>query len=287
MREPVAHATADEASYALLDAARGRRIERFGRYVVDRPSGASPAWEPLHADLPDADLVFERTDAGGRWTRGGDVQPWHVTLHGLTLELRPAAGGQVGVFPEHASLWPWLDEAVRAAADRLGRRPAILSLFGYTGGASLAMARAGAEVAHVDASRPAVAWARANAARSGLADAPIRWLVDGAAAFVARERRRNRRYDGVVLDPPSYGHAPGGRDWRIATDLPPLLADVTAIVPEPAVILLTTHSLGWDERRLTTLVGTALGVDAEAGPLELHATSGRVLELGAFARFAS
>lgn len=277
----------DDGDYELLDAAEGRRVERFGPYVTDRPSGAAPGWEALSPDLPPANLVFERTDTGGSWVRGGDLPPWLVRHEGLTLELRPAAGGQVGLFPEHAARWPWLVDAVTGTESRLDQAPVVLSLFAYTGGATLALARAGASVVHVDASRPAVAWARTNAAHSGLADASIRWLVEDAAAFVGRERRRGRRYDGVVLDPPSYGHGAGGRAWRIATDLPPLLDDLAAIVPEPALLLLTAHTLGWDAARLGRLLGRAFAVDAEGGALELQSRTGRTLRLGAYAAWTA
>jgi 23S rRNA (cytosine1962-C5)-methyltransferase len=206
-----------------------------------------------------------------------------VRAAGLTLECRAAAGGQVGVFAEHAATWAWLDREVRATAGRLDRPPEVLSLFAYTGGASLACALAGARVAHVDASRPAVAWARRNAELSGLADRPIRWLVDDARTFVRRERRRGRRYDGVVLDPPTYGHGAGA--WHIETALEPLLEDVAALVgPRPGLVLLSAHTPGYDGERLATLVREHLGVDAGGASLELVARTGNVLTLGSWAR---
>ena len=171
--------------------------------------------------------------AKGAWIRGAAADPWPVRVGGLILECRPAAGGQVGIFPEHAATWDWLDRAVREAAGSLGRPPEVLSLFAYTGGATLACARAGARVAHVDASRPAVAWARRNAELSGLSEAPVRWLVDDVRALVRRERRRGRRYDGIVLDPPTYGHGAGA--WEIEEHLPDLLDDLAALVRAAAV----------------------------------------------------
>ena len=159
-----------------------------------------------------------------------------------TLECRPAAGGQVGVFAEHAGTWAWLDHVIRASAGHLGRPLEVLSLFAYTGGATLACAAAGARVAHVDSSQPAVAWARRNAELSGLAEAPVRWLVEDARAFVRRERRRGRHYDGVILDPPTYGHGTGA--WQIDEHLEPLLEDLAALLgPRPAFALLErTHA---------------------------------------------
>jgi 23S rRNA (cytosine1962-C5)-methyltransferase len=264
----------------LLDCGDGRRLERFGVLTVDRPAPMAT----MRPVLPDrdwqrADLVYGR----GRWRSGFDHGPWPVRVAGLVLECRPASGGQVGVFPEHAATWAWIEESARAAGDALGRPAEILSLFGYTGGATLACARAGARVAHVDASRPAVAWARRNADLSGLTDRPVRWLVDDARAFVRRERRRGRRYDGVVLDPPSYGHGSGA--WRIEDDLPPLLDDLAALVgPRPRLVVLSAHTPGFDGERLATLVRERLGVPAAAGALALRARSGTELHLGGWAR---
>ncbi len=219
----------------------------------------------------------------GGWIRGGDHEPWPVRTEGLTLECRPAAGGQVGIFPEHVPTWSWLDAAVRRAADTQGRSPEVLSLFAYTGGASLACARAGARVAHVDASRPAVAWARRNAQLSGLVDHPVRWLVDDARAFVRRERRRGRHYDGVLLDPPTYGHGNGA--WQIASDLEPLLEDLAALLgPRPTLVLLSAHTPGFDGPRLSGLLREHLAVDARDADLELVAGTGNVLRLGSWAR---
>ncbi len=263
----------------LIDCGDGRRLERFGGVTVDRP--APGATQPRR--LPEADWARPTLKwARGAWVRGAAIDPWPVQVGGLTLECRPAAGGQVGVFPEHAATWGLLDAAVRATAEALGHEPEVLSLFGYTGGATLACASAGARVAHVDASRPAVAWARHNAVMSGLDGAPVRWLADDARAFVRRERRRGRRYDGVVLDPPSYGHGNGA--WQIEDDLPPLLEDLAALCgPRPAFVLLSAHTPGFDGERLAAMVREAFGIRADGAPLALAARSGSRLELGAWA----
>jgi 23S rRNA (cytosine1962-C5)-methyltransferase len=265
----------------LLDCGDGRRLERFASVVVDRPApGATmPPAAPRNA-WQEADLRFGRDG----WSRGAAHGPWAVRLAGLTLECRPAAGGQVGVFPEHAATWAWLDVETRRAADALGRPPEVLSLFAYTGGATLACARAGARVAHVDASRPAVAWARRNAELSGLVDRPVRWLVDDARAFARRERRRGRRYDGLILDPPTYGHGTGA--WQIEEHLPPLLDDLAALAgPRPAFVLLSAHTPTFGPDRLAALLREHLGVDAAGEALALRARSGNVLRLGAWARW--
>jgi 23S rRNA (cytosine1962-C5)-methyltransferase len=196
------------------------------------------------------------------------------------------------VYPEHASNLAWLASRVaeRDGANRNDGQPAVLNLFAHTGLATLAAARAGAAVAHVDAARSAVAWARRNAALSGLAAHPIRWLVDDAAAFVAREARRGRRYDGFVLDPPSFGHA-GRRTWVLADELADLLAACRAIAADDAFVLLTAHSTGLDGHDLRQALrfsfAFAPGAAIEVAPQELEATSGARLELGWAARLGS
>lgn len=263
----------------LLDCGDGRRLERFGSVVVERPA---PGAE-MPRRLSDADWARPTLRwAKGGWVRGAAADPWPIHAAGLTLECRPAAGGQVGVFAEHAGTWSWLAQATAASAGALGRAPEVLSLFAYTGGATLACAKAGANVVHVDASRPAVTWARRNAELSGLADAPVRWLPEDARAFVRRERRRGRRYDGLVLDPPTYGHGDGA--WQLLEDLPALLEDLAAICgPRPSFVVLSAHTLGFDGERLAALLREYFGVAADGAPLALDSRSGNRLELGAWA----
>jgi 23S rRNA (cytosine1962-C5)-methyltransferase len=262
----------------LIDCGDGRRLERFGRHVVDR--SAPPATDAMRD--PQAWARADLRWAKGGWAKGATTPPWTVRVGPLVLECRPAAGGQVGVFPEHAATWAWLDHEVRRSSDHAGQQLEVLSLFGYTGGASLACAAAGARVVHVDASKPAVAWARRNAELSGLADMPVRWIVDDARAFVRRERRRGRHYDGVVLDPPSYGHGTGA--WEIERDLEPLLEDVAALLgPKPAFAVLSAHTQGYDGELLAALVRSHLSVAADGEALTLRARSGATLPLGAWA----
>ncbi len=272
--------------YELIDFGGGGRLERFGDRVVDRPHpaalGSRSEIDPWRA----AHLRFDR-DRG--WTGPAiDDGAWAFEHDGLILELRPTEAGQVGLFPEHLDMLGWLRARVgeRAAA---GRPIALLHLFAYTGLATLAMAAAGAEVTHVDASRPTVAWARRNAELSGVADRPIRWLVDDAVAFTQREARRGRQYAGIVLDPPSYGHGPGARPWRLEDDLPPLLTACAAVIEADGFVLLTAHTPGVDGGRLSQLLDRGLGRPrgvVEAGELAVSARDGRPLELGAFVRRA-
>lgn len=264
------------ATVELIDAGDGRRLERFGERVVDRPAAA--ATEPRSAlhEWPTADLRF---DVGGGWSGTVPIEPWTAALEGLTLELRPMSSGGVGLFPEQRANLPWVEGHVAARLSD-GERPAVLNLFAHTGLLTLAAARAGASVVHVDASRPAVAWARHNAALSELADRPIRWLVDDGVAFVAREARRGRRYGGLILDPPSFGRA-GARRWRLLDDLPDLLGACARIVSDDAFVLLTAHTIGVAGAQLADLAAGAFDKESfEIVPLRLAAQAGSSLDLG-------
>ena len=267
--------------YELLDVGDGMRLERFGQRIVSRPhpGAEGPRGDP--GAWRGATLRFE-PERG--WTGPDAAEPWLVDVAGLTVELRPTATGQVGLFPEQAPNWAWLREPVAAANDA----PTVLNLFGYTGVATLMAAQEGASVVHVDAARPTVAWARRNAELSGLADRPIRWIVDDAAAFVAREVRRGHHYAGIVLDPPSYGHGEGRRAWRMERDLAPLLRQVAELVTETGFVLLTAHTQGFGPEQLADALVAPFAVSRariDRGPLQVTARTGATLELGAFARW--
>jgi 23S rRNA (cytosine1962-C5)-methyltransferase len=311
-----APAGAGRADYALLDVGDLRRLERFGARVLDRPAqseGGLPRRDP--DAWAAADARFEQGVHGaGRWVvpAPGAEAPWTIALAGLTFELRLTPSGQVGCFPEQIPNWRWIADRVgraipvgRAAAPRRGaaaaegavdEAPEVLNLFAYTGGSTLAAARAGARVVHVDAGRGALAWARRNAALSGLDGASIRWINDDALAFVRREARRERRYAGIVLDPPSFGHGPGGRPWQLETGLTELLEACAAILaPERAFVVLTAHTPGFGPDRLAEALQTALVESGhapregilETGELGLVAVTGRTLDLGSVARWST
>ncbi len=261
------------AGYELLDAGDGRRLERFGTIVLDRPAPATSGSARRDPSAWDgATARFERPQGGpGRWEpAGAPPERWTVAIDGMAFELRPTPAGHVGLFPEHLSVASWGAARAQALATAAGRPAAVLNLFAYTGLATLVLARTGARVAHVDASRPAVAWARRNADLSGLADRPIRWLVEDAARYVDREARRGRRYDGVLLDPPTYGHGPDGTAWGLASDLVPLLVAVRAVLEARWFVACTAHASGLPLGALEGLVRDGLGV----GP---GSTVGRVL----------
>ncbi|MEI6255590.1 MAG: class I SAM-dependent methyltransferase [Planctomycetota bacterium] len=273
----------------------GRRLELLGKVLVDRPlqhtglpRRTSPLWSAAAA-------IFQ-ADAGrsGEWKFTAPLpDPWRVavplTTATLSLEVRPAPSGQIGVFLEQREQWTWLAGAARPGMT-------LLSLFAHSGAATLALAAAGATVVHVDASRPAIAMARRNAAASGLATTPIRWVCEDAQVFITRELRRGTRYDGVVLDPPSWGHGPKGQAFSIDRDLLPLLTDLAKLTATPTAnsptftgnsgpILLTCHSPGWHHQRLCETLSLMFPRRRiEAGPLTCTDAVGRTIDLGDFAR---
>ena len=222
--------------YALLDSGGGRKLERYGRFTVVRPEPQC-FWSPRDPGAFDrADAVFDPSgeDDDGRWRFAGkSVEAFPLAWNAVKFTGRFTPFRHLAFFPEQAANWAWMDQRVR----RL-ERPRILNLFGYTGVASLALAAAGAEVTHVDASKKSVNYARENAAQSGMEGAPIRWIVEDARKYVAREVRRGSKYHGIVLDPPKYGRGPTGEVWRLFEDLPGLLTDCAALLGDDADFLL-------------------------------------------------
>lgn len=308
--EPVSPAN---LAYALLDVGDARRLERFGAIIVDRPAPGSEGHVPQDpAAWASADARFERAErdavAHEGWTTrdGQPLEPWVVEEGDLQFELRLAPSGQVGLFPEQVPERAWirrqtnrigeLSRADRAAGDdAFSGSAAVLNLFGYSGAATISAARPGIAVTHVDASRPAVAWARHNARLNGLAAAPIRWISDDAVAFAERELRRGRRYAGIILDPPSYGHGATGKAWRLADDLPALLAACAELLDDgPAFIMLTAHTPGFGPDRLgetlldalEPVVGSGAGAAIEVADQSLMSDQGTRLHLGSMARWA-
>ena len=234
----------DWTDYALLDSGAGMRLERFGPITCIRPD-AEAIWRP---GLPenawqaaDARFAPSQEENGGHWEWStGEKTRWQMQYKGLRFWAQPGGSKQLGVFPEQASQWDWIEDHVRSA----GRPLQVLNLFGYTGLASLAAARAGARVTHVDASRKVIAWARENQELSGLENAPIRWLIDDAVKFVQREGRRSAAYDGIILDPPKFGRGPKGEVWEFYKLLPELLEACRQILSaQPRFILLTAYAV--------------------------------------------
>ncbi|TWU00729.1 Ribosomal RNA large subunit methyltransferase I [Botrimarina colliarenosi] len=287
--------------YELIDFGGGRRLERFGELLLDRPcpaagdaATASPAsaWKEATARYDGA----RATD--GDWTPkpkkwAGD-QACRVPLgedQAFTLGLTPTPAGQIGVFPEQLANWRWIaDRTARLAAARPDEPPRVLNLFAYTGGSTLAAAVAGATVTHVDASKPSVELAKQNAERSGLAAAPIRWIVEDVPRYCQREVKRGSRYDAVILDPPTYGHGPKGEAWRLERDLLPLLELCATLVDRtPTFFLATCHTPGVGPAELSAYLSDAIvghcGQPPASNRLFLTTASGRKLESGVAARW--
>ncbi len=252
--------TTEPSGYELIDAGAGRKLERFGRYVLDRPCSQA-VWRPA---LPAsrwaaADAHFSREN-GSRWQfRTSAVKEgWTCPIDGLSFRLRPTDFGHVGLFPEHSRCWSLIGAAAEDARQK-GRRLNVLNLFAYTGGATLAAAQAGCTVCHLDASPKSVAWARENAAASHLEEAPIRWIVDDVRKFLQREMRRDRKYDGIILDPPSFGRGSNQELFTIDSGMMEVLDLVRQSLSEtPAFVLLTCHTPGYTPLVLSHLVSQNL-----------------------------
>ncbi|HRD77835.1 MAG TPA: class I SAM-dependent methyltransferase [Hyphomicrobiaceae bacterium] len=238
------------ADYRLLDSGSGRKLERFGAIVVDRPEPQA-LWSPSLDEVAwgRAHAVFSAAgedDEKGRWRVDKPVpDSWPIAIAAgqakATVLCRLSAMWHLGLFPEQAPHWEWM---VRELCEARPERPRVLNLFGYTGAASLLAAAAGAEVTHLDASKKAVQWGRENQTASRHADAPIRWIVDDARKFAAREVRRGRQYDVILVDPPKFGRGPEGEVWDLFADLPALLADcVKLLAPGRAAIILTVYAI--------------------------------------------
>ena len=238
----------------------------------------------------DFDARYARSNSGGgQWSRNRLPERWQIRYRELTFNVKPMNFKHTGVFPEQAANWDFIDAQIRSA----GRRINVLNLFAYTGGATLAAAAAGASVCHVDAAKGMVAWAKENAASSGLSEAPIRWIVDDCAKFVEREIKRGRRYDAVIMDPPSYGRGPSGEIWKLEKDLYPFVKLVAGVLSdEPLFFIINSYTTGLAPSVLTCLLKTVIeprfGGHTESDELGLPVTdSGLVLPCGATGRWTS
>jgi 23S rRNA (cytosine1962-C5)-methyltransferase len=232
--------------YGLIDSGGGRKLERYGERRFIRPEPQA-MWAPATTDWQaDGEFVpASDDDGGGRWYYERDVpiEGWPLAWRDVRFQASCTPFRHLGFFPDMAPVWDWLRERT-AGAGIGGEKPKFLNLFGYTGVGSLALAQAGCEVVHVDASKKSVAQARENAALAGLAAAPIRWLVDDAVKFTAREVRRERRYDAILLDPPKFGRGPEGERWQLEEDLPGLVADCRRLLDaDSRALFLTVYAV--------------------------------------------
>ena len=227
--------------YELVDSGAGRKLERFGAYVLARPCSQAMWRTSLSAaDWSRADASFDRED-GNRWHgRANLPKEWQIETAGIKFRLGGTDFGHLGIFPEQRAQWRWIRQIVGQR-----RSAAVLNLFAYSGGSTMAAAQGGAEVCHLDASKGMVEWARENARLNGLAERPIRWIVDDAHKFMKREMRRGRRYDAVILDPPTFGRGASGEMYKIERDLPETFALVKGLLSEsPLFVLFSSHTPG-------------------------------------------
>lgn len=237
-------AASSSSDYALLDSGGFQKLERFGPVVLSRPC-AQAVWHPTlpKHEWQQATATFFR-DGGNQW-RGRDRLPesWAINVDGTRFQLSSTDFGHLGIFPEQRDQWRRIREVCTAYQTQHHRAPRVLNLFAYSGGSTLAAAHAGAEVCHVDASKGMVEWARQNAALNQLQDRPVRWIVDDVSKFLERELRRERRYDLIILDPPSYGRGAKGEVFKIENDLPKLLALLAKLTSDdPLGVLLSCHT---------------------------------------------
>jgi len=276
----------DWPDYELLDFGAGRKLERFGKYVVDRPCPAAAdgaCEQPLAWRGAAARYAAQRV-ADGKWLP--KLKACHIAVGELKFQLAPLPSGQVGLFPEQYANWQWIAKQVQRAAKPMR----VLNLFAYTGGSTLAAVSAGAAVTHVDAAKSMVVRARTNAELSGLAERPIRWIVEDALKFCGRELKRGNEYDAVILDPPSYGHGPQGEAWSIRRDLLPLLELCGKLTARRrAFVLCTCHTPGIGAAELSAYLSDGVfgncGQPPRVGTLYLKTADGRKLPSGEFARW--
>ena len=275
--------------YELIDCGGGEKLERWGKHVLVRPDPQAIWQTPRNNPLwrrPDARYARAST-GGGAWEKKDVPAQWQVRYRELTFQVKPMNFKHTGLFPEQAANWDFAMEQIR----RAGRPISVLNLFAYTGGATVACAAAGASVCHVDAARGMVSWARDNARASGLEDAPIRWIVDDCAKFVEREIRRGRRYDAIIMDPPSYGRGPSGEVWKLEDSLWPFVELVAGVLSdEPLFFLINSYTTGLAPSVLTyileSLITPKYGGRTRSDELGLPVTeSGLALPCGATGRW--
>lgn len=274
--------------YELIDSSSGERLERWGDVILIRPDPQiiwntkreNPLWKKAHA------RYHRSNSGGGQWQVYKKIpQQWSLKYRDLVFNVKPMGFKHTGIFPEQATNWDFASDIIRNADRQLN----VLNLFGYTGCATLACLEAGAKVCHVDASKGMVQWARENAQSSGLADKPVRWLVDDCMKFVAREQRRGNKYDGIIMDPPSYGRGPGGEVWKLEEQLYSFLELCSTILSDDArFFILNSYTTGLPpsvmEYMLSTIIAKRFGGTVSSSEIGLPVTdSGLVLPCGSTA----
>ena len=277
--------------YELLDASDGERLERWGKYILVRPD-PQIIWKDVarHPAWKQADGVYRRSNnGGGGWVKQNTPETWDISYGDLNFRLKPMGFKHTGLFPEQATNWDWFSSLIRTA----NRPIKVLNLFAYTGGATVAAAKAGAQVVHVDASKGIVAMAKENAALSGLENAPIRYIVDDCKKFIEREIRRGNKYDGIIMDPPSYGRGPGGEVWKLEDSIDEFVGLAAKLLSrEPLFFLINSYTTGLSPLTMSYIldlkVRSIYGGEIESGEIGLRVSqSGAVLPCGASTRWTA
>jgi 23S rRNA (cytosine1962-C5)-methyltransferase len=286
----------DPTRYGLVDFGEGRKLERWGPRLVDRPSPQAKGRRRNPEMWDKADLRYLGTGCTARWEETtGQSRDWTVTLSPLNLHVRLTSSGQLGAFPEQQRNWRWLTEHLRKTRQLDSQssatllRSRVLNLFGYTGGSTIAAAMSGAEVTHVDSAANLLPWARRNCELNHVDPLQVRWITEDARKFVQREIRRGSRYDGIILDPPAYGHGSGRSTWKLERDLPGLIQDCCELLSNaPKFLVLTCHSRGFGLGRVRLLLKACRPVwyelDWEFEQMTLETPDGRALSSGVMAR---
>jgi 23S rRNA (cytosine1962-C5)-methyltransferase len=280
--------TKPSQGYELLDSGLEEKLERFGDVILSRPDPQALWPKQKEGEWKKAAGKFEREGKDGKWNFTRPNPPaggWQIEFGGLQFLIKPTSFKHTGLFPEQFGNWEWMQEIISGAPE-----PTILNIFGYTGGATLAAAAAGAKVTHVDASKTAVAWARENAKLSGLEDKPIRWITEDALTFLKREIKRGVKYDAVVMDPPAFGHGPGGEVWKFEEHFLELLQLVQELLSEkPLFVLINGYAAGYSPLAFAYNLESfekKFGGEIEYGDLAIaESTSERILPAGIFARW--
>lgn len=282
--------------YELLDTGNGEKLERYGEFVLRRPD-PQIVWKPtLPANIWNAaDATFVRTHGDkGNWRTARKIpEYWLLPWHDLKMSVRLTPFKHTGVFPEQSAHWQWMrDKLVALKTEKPEYQPHILNLFAYTGMASVVCAHTGAKVTHVDASKPSISWAKQNQLASGLGERSIRWILDDVLKFVSREVKRGVKYDGIIMDPPVYGHGPTGEIWDFTTSFPKLLNLCQQIlVQDPLFIIVNAYAISSSALTLGNVMQEMMSAhngEIETGELVLQETSpaGRLLSTGIFAKWS-
>lgn len=280
----------DWKDYEIIDCSKGEKLERWGKYILLRPDPQvlwdtpknNSAWNKLNGHY------HRSSKGGGEWEFMKLPEQWSINYKALTFNLKPFAFKHTGLFPEQAVNWDWFGKLIGDEK----REIKVLNLFAYTGGATLAAAKSGAKVTHVDASKGMVSWAKENAISSGLGDAPIRWIVDDCVKFVEREIRRGNKYDGIIMDPPSYGRGPKGEIWKLEEKIHPFISLCAKLLSdEPLFFLVNSYTTGLAPAVLTYMISTEVknkfGGQVCSEEIGLPVTeSGLVLPCGASGRWS-